>query len=451
MHGAAPAAAVSAAASRSYSPPLPSRSRSLDPSPRAPVYRELRRNSPSLPRRSFSPPVLPTQRAAWNAPSFAYAADYAGLPSPLPPAGRCLSLEPTTELRLSQVAPTRPASPVVVSATSPGTYTIDSYYDVSPTAAKPQGPFTGGVTVTESLTQEVAAREVELRVLRAEVQTKEQEALELRNQVRDAEFKLVEASSTVGTLSAKVETQAGNKHAVLEASAQQIDSQVVTLRRKMAQMEWELAEKDEEISGLHQTARDAQALLRRQRGELGALQHSHDEQGYQAALLAEDADRLQRARAVGEWRERVQAKIEQENADVALTRQRQANEDEARRLDEEIETCRTFIARMEEKCRRQVTELDRQRRRCDALQMEERLCLSAARLGQETAEETRQSQIAEHRALEARIQNELTRKAAREPRSRRYDAHEASALTHQCELAALAACMREVTRTLHAG
>eukprot|EP00927_Polykrikos_kofoidii_P040672 TRINITY_DN3471_c0_g1_i1.p1 TRINITY_DN3471_c0_g1~~TRINITY_DN3471_c0_g1_i1.p1 ORF type:complete len:731 (-),score=121.53 TRINITY_DN3471_c0_g1_i1:240-2432(-) len=367
--------------------------------------------------------------------------------SPPPSACRAVhndGFEPAKDvLRPSQVAVTRAASTATFFPTN-SNWNKTLAYELAPTRA--QVPSVSGAT--EDLTQEVAAREVELRVLRAEVQAKEQEAMELNNKVRDAEFKLVEASGTVGALSANVETRAGNNQAVLEASVQQIEFQVVTLKRKLAQMEWELAEKDEEIAVLHQTARDTQAILRRQRTELSALQHSHDEQGHQAAQLAMDADRLQRARAVGEWRDRVQAKIIQENADVSLTRELRANEEESRRLDEEIETCRVFIARMEEKCRRQVSEVDRQKRRCDALQMEERLCISAARLGHETAEENRLSQLKEHQSLEARIRSEMSRKTSREAGSRRYAESEALALSHQSELVALTACMHEISQTL---
>jgi len=360
---------------------------------------------------------------------------------------RASSWEP---LQASQLAPTRPASPALPEP-SLATTMPSPRWSTLPSSREHEMPLIATPTEAEVLAQEVAAGEVELRVLRAEVEAKEHEAIKLRDQVRDVDFNLFEASGAVGTLSAKVETKAGNQHAVLEASARQIDSQVVSLRRKLAQMEWELAEKDEEIAKLQQGVRDTHAIIGQQHQELGIMQQNHHEQGCQVMQLAMDANRLQRERAMSEWKERVQAQVEEDSANAALVRDRRAHADQLRNLDEENATCRAFICRMEDKCKRQVTELERQRRRYDALQMEERLCASAARLGHETADEYKQSQLAEHKALEARIHQEINRKTAREPFAQTYDAHEANALSYERELMALTECMREISRALHVG
>jgi len=291
-------------------------------------------------------------------------------------------------------------------------------------------------------------QELELQALRAEVEARELEAGQLQEQVRDADLRLMEASGTVGTLSAKVEATASNRHAVLGASAQQIDAQVAALRRRMARMEWELAEKDEEIGALRRAARAGAQRVGEQQDELELLQRSHVARDRQVAQLAQDASRLQRHRAIGEWRERVQAQIQQETADTQLARDRRDMGERAGALDEEIATLRTFISRMEERCKAHAAELQRGQQRCDALALEERLCLSAARLGHETADEQRRSQLAEQRELEARIQEERARRAARAPQALAYDAMEAGASRHHAALAALTSCMREISHAL---
>merc|ERR1712217_201996 len=80
--------------------------------------------------------------------------------------------------------------------------------------------------------------------------------------------------------------------------------------------------------------------------------------------------------------------------------------------------------------------------------MEERLCISAARLGHETADGQKMHQIAEHRALEARIQEECSRKSTQEPHALAYDSVEVGMSNDQAELSALTACMREISRAL---
>jgi len=300
-----------------------------------------------------------------------------------------------------------------------------------------------------SLAQEAAAREVELRVLRVEAQAMEREAAQLREQVRDADLRLLEASGTVGTLSAQVEATAGNRHAVLEASAQQLDGQAAGLRRRLARLEWELAEKDEEISTLRQAAQAKARQVGEQKATIAALQRSEWERNCQAAVLVREAESLQRHQAVGEWREHVQAQIAQEGADAALVRERRSALQELDTLEEEMTTLRAVIARCEDKCKHHAGEIAARRQHYDALLMEDRLCTSAGRLGQETADEQQRSQIVEHRMLEAQLHEERRRRAMSEPSARAYDMAEESAMRAQGELAALTACMREISRTLH--
>eukprot|EP00928_Gymnodinium_smaydae_P083678 TRINITY_DN6690_c0_g1_i1.p1 TRINITY_DN6690_c0_g1~~TRINITY_DN6690_c0_g1_i1.p1 ORF type:complete len:804 (+),score=135.65 TRINITY_DN6690_c0_g1_i1:46-2457(+) len=355
-------------------------------------------------------------------------------------------------LASSQLAPTRPASPVPAGATH-----SDSVDEVSSFFVAPAGVFEREAaaiavpSLVDSLAQEVAAREVELRVLRAEVEEKHSEAARLLDRCRESEFYLMEASGNVDTLSAKVETKAGNQQAVLEASARQIDAQVVALRRKLAQMEWELAEKDEEIPRLRSEVYDRSHELRQRDHELGHLKRCCDDQHNQLSQLATDADRLRRIQAMSEWREKVQAKVAQAQVDAALAKSSQQQVEESRRFDEEIQTCRAFIARMGEKCRKHIALLAQQRRRYDALQMEERLGMSANWLGREKAAELREVQMQERDSLQERIREESKRKTTQEPHAKAYDDHEGRTRAPQRELAALTACMREISRVLHAG
>lgn len=297
------------------------------------------------------------------------------------------------------------------------------------------------------LEQEVAAMDVELRVLRAEVESKDREERMLSEQIRDVEMRLREASANVGTLSIKVETSANNRHAVLEASAHQIDQQVTALRRKLATTEWELAENDEEIMTLRQATQSFAKAIQQQNGELSILKRSKFEQEQHAILLAEDASRLQRQKTVGEWREHVQAKIEQEAADAAMERERRAQLQEVVDVEEENEACRIVISKAE-RCKKLRDEMGKHQRRYDELVMEERLCASAARLGWEAANEHRRSQTAECRSLENRLKHEASRRVAHEPTARTYDAHESHMARQQYQLAALTACMRAVSSAL---
>jgi len=287
-----------------------------------------------------------------------------------------------------------------------------------------------------------------LRVLRAEVEAREAEATRLRDQVGEAELQLQKASGIVGTLSAKVEATSGNRHAVLEASAQHIDAQVSGLRRRLARTEWELSEKDEEIATLRRAIEVGTRRVEEQRRSLLSLHSSHSTYQQQADRHEEDISRLQRHKAIGEWRERVHTHISREQQDASLAAERRERERQLQALDEDMATFKAFTARMEEKAQHHTQGAERLQRTFDNLIMEERLCYSAAHLGQETAKEQHQHQLNEQRQLEARIEEEKSRKAARAQHAETYDKMEAQAIRNQVELAALIECTREVTRTL---
>mmetsp|Transcript_59652 Transcript_59652/g.151144 ORF Transcript_59652/g.151144 Transcript_59652/m.151144 type:complete len:588 (+) Transcript_59652:62-1825(+) len=335
-------------------------------------------------------------------------------------------------LQPSQLAPTRPASPsVTAAATAPGAML----------GGRP--PLDPG-----DLPNEVSAREVELRVLRTEVQTREAEASSLRDQVRDAELALQQASGSVGTLSAKVEATSGNRHAVLQASAKHIDSQVSGLRRRLARVEWELSQKDEEIATRRQAIAVGIKKISEQRGILEALHKSHAEHGQTAAMHEEEGSRLQRHLAIGEWRDRVHAQIAGEERDAALAKERRDRERQIEALDEDMTTFRAVLARAEDKCRRHTVEMKKLQQQLDALLMEERLHVSAARLGAEAAGEQRRQFLEEHKALETKIQEEIARKATKAQQARAYDAASAGVVRGQEQLMALIACTREASRAL---
>lgn len=125
--------------------------------------------------------------------------------------------------------------------------------------------------------------------------------------------------------------------------------------------------------------------------------------------------------------------------------------EEIRALDQETDALRHFVSKMEDRCKRQVVELERHRRRYDALKMEENLCDFGNRMGIERAQENFESSLTEKLALKAQLEEESVRRTDNEPHAKAYDAREASAIDEQRELIELASCMREVSRALHFG
>mmetsp|Transcript_38144 Transcript_38144/g.89448 ORF Transcript_38144/g.89448 Transcript_38144/m.89448 type:complete len:922 (+) Transcript_38144:75-2840(+) len=301
---------------------------------------------------------------------------------------------------------------------------------------------------TAGMEREVAAREMELKALRTEVASKEEEAQALRQQVDDASMKLLTAAGVVDTMSVKVETTAGNQHAILEASARQIDAQVNTLRRRLAHMEWELAEKDDEIQVLQEAAGVDAMRMAQQQGELGRLAHNQAVQGMQLQQLSKDAYKLHRHIAVNDWKEQVQAKIEQENADSFVQRERRGRESELQKVDMENRQLLDFIKRMEAKCRQHTSELHAHEGHMLELLMEERMAIAAAQLGHQAAEQEKRNHYKEHSQLEARIQKELQRSGTRSGQGNAYDQYEVNAKGMELELQLLTECMRHIGQVL---
>lgn len=301
----------------------------------------------------------------------------------------------------------------------------------------------------EALSQEVAAREVELRVLRKELEARSRETASLLDQIRDVETKLENASGLVASHSAKVEASAGSKHAVLEASAKLIDSQVATLKKRLALMDWELHEKDEEVANLREATRHGTQQVSAKEQELHVLQHRHHIQDSQVTKLRKDSSILHKHLAIDEWRHTVEAQIEQEEKDAALVRERREHQRQSEVVDEEIATLKSYIVRMDHKIKHSADEIARQKQQLKSLAMEERLCASAARLGHETADELKKGHLEEQRQLEARLHDEMLKKSHLMERVKSYDMVEADAAYYQKQLAALTSCVREVSRALH--
>jgi hypothetical protein len=296
--------------------------------------------------------------------------------------------------------------------------------------------------------REVAVREVELRVLRAEVAQREAEALELRERMKETGAKIEDASGDADLMSAKVSTIADNRHAVLKASCTYVSDKVGALHKRLLQSEAEVAEKDEEIAILQQAVADDELHVRRLEEEVGDLHLGHAEQDQKARWLAEHKQGLQRSAAIDVWHDNVQAQVDRERADVALQRQRQVHYDHMEMLSKESATLRSLIANLERSCQLHVQGIEGMRKYYDELKMEARLSDSASKIGQEAAAEQHQSQLAELAGLQARLEQEQTRNARMMSASQAYSQHEVSAMRHMTELMSLTECMRTITGML---
>jgi len=339
---------------------------------------------------------------------------------------------PIASWAAAQPSPPRMASPLMSHATSEAS----------------RAP--AGHVPCDELAREVAASEVELRVLRAEVEAKEKETVQLADRVRDAEVELLAASGVVGTLSAKAETSSGNRQKVLEASARQIDSQVVALRKQVARMDWQLAAKDEEIRGLQEASRVGDLSVMQQQSELGALKRRQNGQDEHAATLTQDARHLERLLVADRWREEVETKIAVETAAKLGEREQRAQGEVLSRLQEEKRQLRKFTNQAEGTRRHLQNELQVSQRQYDALLLEARLSSSASQLGCETVFEQLKNQSAEHRMLEGRLRHESARAAQKAPLAAAYDASEIDAMRGHYELESLTCCVKEITRVLSA-
>ncbi|CAE7038312.1 GIP [Symbiodinium sp. CCMP2592] len=300
----------------------------------------------------------------------------------------------------------------------------------------------------DALQNEVAAREVELRVLRQELSTRSQEVLRLEEKIHEAEDQLRQATGHVGTLSAKVEAASGSTQAVLQASAKHLDTQVTTLKKRLASAEVELAEKDEELSGLQEAVAHGSQQLTAKAAELQTLMDQHKLQGSKVAKLQKDSDLLHRHMAIDQWRHQVEALVEQEQDDAVKIRERRDHQRQIEVFQEEIVALQSYIARMEEKCQFHAGEVNRRKEVLKALVMEERLCVAAARLGHETADELKRGQMEEQRVLEARLHEEMGRRTSLPAQAKAYEQMEAHARHNQEQLAALTACVREAARAM---
>ncbi|CAE7196410.1 EMB2076 [Symbiodinium natans] len=300
----------------------------------------------------------------------------------------------------------------------------------------------------DALQNEVAAREVELRVLRQELETRSQEVLRLEGQIRDAEDQLRQAAGQVGTLSAKAEVASGSKQAVLQASARNIDSQVMTLKKRLASAESELAEKDDELSGLQEAIHHGSQQVAAKAADLQAMQHQHKLHGSKVAKLQKDSDLLHRHMAIDQWRHQVEALVEQEQQDAVMVRERREHQRQIEVFQEEILALQSYLTRMEEKSRYHAEEIQRRKELLKALVMEERLCAAAARLGHETADELKRGQMEEQRILEARLHEEKGRKTSVAAQAKTYEEVEADARQNQEQLAALTACVRQAAHAM---
>jgi len=299
-----------------------------------------------------------------------------------------------------------------------------------------------------NLAREVAARDVELHVLREEVAQRELEAADLHERLKDNGAKLEDASGDVDTMSAKVETLAGNRHAVLKASCIQYSGKLEALHKRLLQAEVELGEKDHEIQVLHQACAEDELYVQSQKEELGDLHVGQQEQGEKARWLAQHKQGLHRKAAIDVWHEEVQAQLQQEGVELAHQRERQALCDQIEQLSKESASIRSYICNMERKCQQHVQAMEEVRQKYDALAMEARLSDSAAKMGQEAVFEEMQSQLAELHGLQARLAQQTERKNQSLGASQAYSQHESAAMQHMTELISLTECTRKITKIL---
>lgn len=295
----------------------------------------------------------------------------------------------------------------------------------------------------QGLSQEVAAKELELKVLRQQVEATQREADRLRSQLRDANLHLVQASGNVGTLSAKVEATAGSTSMILDASTQRIQEQISGYRRRLARMEYERAEKEEDIAALTRVIAagrekiDGHAnLVQAAAARAGQFQ---DEQGLAANM---------KQKAVSNWKDDSVARIQQEKANTALARERRVALEQHDVADDEINAIRKNIHHLEQKCKYHSAEIARRQQHLESLQMEERLCESAARLGAEQAAEHKRHSAAEAQLLQQRIVGERSKMSSKSTQAQSYEMMERSSRQTEEQLKALTWCARECARQL---
>lgn len=299
-----------------------------------------------------------------------------------------------------------------------------------------------------NLAREVAVREVELRVLRSEVFSKESEAIDLRDRIDGERAKIEDASGEVDVMQAKVGTIAGNRHAVLKASCVQISDKIGGLQKRLYQSEAECAEKDLEIQILQQAVADDEQKVRRQHEELGDLHMDHAEQGQKARWLAEHQHGLRRKAAIDVWHDNVQAQVQQEHDLHAMQQKKQAIHEQLNIVSKECVTLHALIPNLEHKCQLHVQGIEAARKHYDELSMQARLNDSASKMGQEVIEEQNKSQLAELEGLKARLEKQRGHNARVISTHQAHSQHEVSSVQHMTELISLTECMREITGVL---
>eukprot|EP00439_Symbiodinium_sp_Y106_P019731 s637_g2.t1 len=101
---------------------------------------------------------------------------------------------------------------------------------------------------------------------------------------------------------------------------------VTTLKKRLASAEVELAEKDEELSGLQEAVAHGSQQLTAKAAELHTLMDQHKLQGSKVAKLQKDSDLLHRHMAIDQWRHQVEALVEQEQEDAVKIRERREHQ-----------------------------------------------------------------------------------------------------------------------------
>lgn len=300
----------------------------------------------------------------------------------------------------------------------------------------------------DALEREMAAREVELRVLRKELESRKEEIFHFENQIKDAESQLNAKSQEVGTLSAKAEAKTGKQQAVLQAEAKHIDLQVASLKKRLVAVQTDLVEKDEELKTLSEACQHGATAVKAKEREHKALLEQHKEHKDEVSKLQENSHLLHRHMSIDHWRHQVQAQIEQEQQDAAMLRQRREMQRQIEVFHEEMGTLQTYLLRMEEKCKYHEDEIARRKEHLKALVMEERLCVAAARMGEHTAEEMKKGHMEEQRSLQAKLQDQIGKQSSLADEAASYQYFEEDAKRSQEQLRALTACVKEAAKVM---
>ncbi|CAK0821552.1 unnamed protein product [Prorocentrum cordatum] len=300
----------------------------------------------------------------------------------------------------------------------------------------------------EALEQEVCTAEHEVQVLRGEVAAADREARQLHQLAREADRRLLLMADQTAKLSARVESlhSARSGSGVQEAAAEQMAEQTAALRRRLAWQEAELAKKDDEIAGRRLALEEARALLQDRRRQLAADDHGL---GLEPPA-ASDAPARDRTQGIDAWVADMKASLERSKADAALLRERREDLRKQQAVQEQIDSLGLLLERAVARSQGSRGEIDKRRRRVEALEREARLLAASERLRRSKAEQQRLALEQESRELEDRIQQERARKDSRLQQAsvRAYDQAEAESAALSGQLQALTVCMRDVYTVL---